>query len=219
MTYAMSSDFGQYKKIEDLAIPVVINAEYLEQHPLGRAEWIKFTALFFHKEKEADSVFAMIERNYQQTAERVKNTPARPMVMSGIMYGGHWFLPGGQNYAAQLFRDAGFDYLWSDDSTSGFLSLSLEAVYQKAKDADYWIGVGAFKSLEELRTADHRYEIFKPFKTKNVFTYDARKGTKGGSEFLELGYLRPDIILNDLVRIAHPELLSDHDFYFHRKLE
>ena len=49
MGYTMTSDYGQFKKMEELGIPVVINAEYLEGHPLGRAEWIKFMALFFDK--------------------------------------------------------------------------------------------------------------------------------------------------------------------------
>src|SRR5688572_20849222 len=64
MGYTMSSDYGQFKKMEELNIPVVINAEYLEKHPLGRAEWIKFTAVFFNKEKEADSVFQAIAKSY-----------------------------------------------------------------------------------------------------------------------------------------------------------
>jgi iron complex transport system substrate-binding protein len=221
MGYTMNSDYGQFKKVEDLHVPVVINAEYLEKHPLGRgrAEWIKFVALFFNKEKEADSVFVGIEKEYIETKAMADRAQTKPTVLSGIVYGDTWFLPGGQNYAAKLLRDAGYHYLWDADSSNGFLELSFESVYEKAHDADFWIGVGSFSSLKEIENADHRYPRFKPFQQKQVYTSNARKGSKGGSEFLELGYLRPDIILKDLVKIAHPELLKEHEPYFHSQLK
>jgi iron complex transport system substrate-binding protein len=219
MGYTMSSDYGQFKKVEELGIPVVLNAEYLEKHPLGRSEWIKFMALFFNKEKQADSIFRVIEKNYLEIQKITTSLTHRPTVMSGVVYGDAWFLPGGQNYASKILNDAGCDYIWKDDPSHGFLELSFESVYEKARDADYWIGVATFKTLEEISDSDHRYTRFKPFIQKQVYTYDARKGAKGGSEFLELGYLRPDIILKDLVKISHPELLPDHSLYFHKKLK
>jgi iron complex transport system substrate-binding protein len=219
MGYTMSSDYGQFKKVEELNVPVVINAEYLEKHPLGRAEWIKFMALFFNKEKMADSVFNVIEKNYTETKNLTLTASKLPTVLSGIVYGDAWFLPGGQNYASKILKDAGCSYLWGDDPSNGYLELSFESVYEKARNADLWIGVATLKSLEEIKNADHRYTKFKPYQAKQVYTYDARKGAKGGSEFLELGYLRPDIILKDLVKIAHPALLPEYALYFHKKLE
>lgn len=219
MGYTMSSDFGQFKKVEELGSPVVINAEYLEKHPLGRAEWIKFMALFFNKEKEADSIFSAIETEYVNTAKLVQNLEPRPTVVSGIVYGDAWFLPGGQNYAAKILSDAGCDYLYKEDTSNGFLELSFESVYKQAIDVDLWIGVGSYSQLAEIAQADHRYTKLSAFKTKKVYTYNARIGATGGSEFLELGYLRPDIILKDLVKIAFPEVLPEYQLYFHKKLE
>lgn len=219
MGYTMSSDYGQFKKMEALGVPVVLNAEYLEKHPLGRAEWIKFMAAFFDKEQEADTVFNAIEKSYNDAKSLADNTLFNPAVLSGIVYGDAWFLPGGKNYAAKLFKDAGCNYLWEADSSHGFLELSFESVYSKAKEADLWIGVGTFKNLNEIQASDYRYSKFKPFRQKQVYTYNARVGAKGGSEFLELGYLRPDFILKDLIKIAHPELLPDYDLYFHEKLK
>lgn len=219
MGYTMSSDLGQLKKIKELGIPIVINAEYLEKHPLGRAEWIKFMALFFSKEKEADSVFQSIEKEYLTTRSLAKSTSTKPTVMSGVVYGDVWFMPGGKNYAAQLLNDAGCNYLWNDTESNGFLEVSFESVFARAKDADLWIGVGSFKSLKEIESAEKRYALFKTFKSKNVFTYNTRVGAKGGSEFLELGYLRPDIILKDLVKIAHSEVLPGYEMYFYAKLD
>lgn len=220
MAYSMSSDYGQFKKIEELHIPVIINAEYLEKHPLGRAEWIKFMALFFNKEMEADTIFRRIEKNYNEAKALVNaSTEKKPTVLSGIVYGDAWFLPGGNNYAANLFKDAGCNYLWADNPSQGYLELSFEAVYEKAFDADLWIGTGTYSSLQDVARADDRYTRFKPFQQQQVYTYDARKGAKGGSEYLELGYLRPDLILKDLIKIGHPTLLPDYDLYFHSRLQ
>jgi iron complex transport system substrate-binding protein len=218
MGYTMSSDLGQLKKIQELGIPVVINAEYLETHPLGRAEWIKLMGLLFDKWPTADSVFRQIEKEYLDTQALV-NQSEKPTVLSGIVYGDGWFLPGGQNYAARLLKDAGYRYLWESDSTQGFQELSFESVYTKAAMADYWIGVASYSTLAGMETAEKRYALFQAFQQKHVYSYDARKGAKGGSEFLELGYLRPDLILKDLVKIGHPDLLPDYKLFFHRQLE
>jgi iron complex transport system substrate-binding protein len=219
MSYTMTSDLGQLRKINELGIPTVVNAEYLEEHPLGRAEWIKFMALFFGKEQKADSIFKVIEQEYLATQRLTENITAKPTVLSGIVYGDTWYMPAGKNYAARLLKDAGTNYLWNDTETTGFLELSFESVYQKAKQADLWIGVGSFATLAEIEAAEKRYSMFKPFQQKTVYSFNARKGAKGGSEFLELGYLRPDLILKDLVKIAHPTLLPNYELFFHKKLE
>ena len=156
MAFMMGSDLGQLKKIKELNIPVVVNAEYLEKHPLGRAEWIKFVGLLFQREKQADSVFNIIEKEYLHTQSLVQNVTTHPTVLSGVVYGDAWFAPGGQNYAGRFFKDAGCQYLWSDDTSNGYLELSFESVYAKAKEADLWIGVGTYNSLAEIKAAEER---------------------------------------------------------------
>lgn len=218
MAYTMTSDFGQFNKIQEAGIPVLINAEYMELNPLGRTEWIKLAGLLFGKEEKADSVFRIIETAYTTTKQKVANVDNNPTVMSGSMYSDTWYLPGGKNYASKLLTDAGFDYIWKKDSTTSFLALSYEAVLDQASSADFWIGASNFKTLEEMKEANERYSFFAPFETSNVYSYNKRIGTKGGSEFLELGYLRPDLILKDLVKIGHPELLPEHELFFYFQL-
>ena len=218
MGYTMSADFGQFNLIKEAGIPVVLNAEYLEQHPLGRAEWIKLTGLLFNKQKMADSVFKHIEDQYLSTLELVMAAVDKPSVMSGIVYGDSWYMPGGKNYAAKMLQDAGYKYVWDDDTTRAFLPLSFEIVFDRAHDSEYWIGVGSFKTLVELASADSRYKNFTPFDENKIYSYNKRVGAKGGSEFLELGYLRPDLILKDLVKIAYPNLLPKHTLFFHFQL-
>lgn len=219
MDYSMGNNMDQYKSIQNAGIPVIINNDFLENHPLGRAEWIKFTALFFNKEKEADAVFKGIERRYKELKSLASKAKKSPTVFSGIVYGDTWFLPGGKNSGTKFILDAGGDYLWKDTNEKGSLRLSFESVYEKAHRADYWIGVASFKSLKEIKETDIRYNSFKAFKNGNVFSYNAKTGAKGGSVFLELGYARPDLVLADLIKILHPVLLPDHELYFYEKLE
>lgn len=219
MAYTLSSDFGHLKKVQALGIPVVINSEYLEHHPLGRAEWIKFMALFFGKEEMADSVFNRIEIEYLKTKALLEGLPDRPTILTGIPYGGTWYLPGGQNYAARFFEDAGCDYLWGDDPSSGFLQLSLETVYAKASTADYWIGVGSFEMYADLKAADDRFEKISAYQNKRVYNYNGRIGPTGGNEYLELGYLRPDLVLKDLMQVTHPGQFPKQELFFFKALK
>jgi iron complex transport system substrate-binding protein len=219
MTYTMAYDFGSLKKVNELGVPIVINAEFLEQHPLGRAEWIKFIALFLEKEIKADSIFNWIESQYQEHQQLASTFEVKPTVLTGIPYGGIWYLPGGQNYGARFFEDAGCYYLWRDDPSNGFLKLSLETVFDRALTADYWIGVGSFETYSDLKSADDRFQKFAAFQNRKIYNYNNRIGATGGNEYLELGYLRPDLILKDLIQITHPNEFSDPQMYFYKELK
>jgi iron complex transport system substrate-binding protein len=219
MAYTMSKDLGQLKKVKELGIPVVVNAEFLEQHPLGRAEWLKFTGMLLGKEKEADSIFRYIETEYLKTKALADGFSEKPTVFTGIPYGGIWYMPGGQNYGARFFTDAGCQYLWGDDPSTGFLQLSLEAVYEKAASAEYWIGVASFTEYASLKTTDARFADFAAFKNKKIYHYNGRMGATGGNEYFELAYLRPDLLLKDLIQITHPNAYPNPELYFYRKVE
>lgn len=219
MSYLILGDMSKIIRIQNAGIPVTLNADYLEHHPLGRAEWIKVAGLLFDKEKEADSIFEAIEKRYMELTELVQGKEEQPTVMTGIMYSDPWYLPGGNNYAANLFEDAGLSYLWEDNEESGFLQESFETIYDEAKDADLWIGTASIEDLRTLKNTDSRYSWFEPFKEGQVYTYTNKIGPTGGNEYLELGYVRPDIILADLIKIGHPELLPEWELYFYKKLD
>jgi iron complex transport system substrate-binding protein len=219
MAFGMGEYTSQFNLIKKAGIPVVFNADYMEKDPLGRAEWIKFMALFFNKESVADSIFNAIETRYDSLKNLVAAVEHAPTVFSGIIYGDTWFMPGGKNYAAKFFEDAGAKYLWDDNTEDGYLKLSFENVYEKANGADYWIGVGSFASFDEMGRTDKRYGVFNAFKNRQIFNYNYKIGPAGGSEYFELGYLRPDLILGDLIKIFHPDKLPNYQMYFHQKLK
>jgi len=206
------------EKIATLGIPVIYNSDFLEQTPLGRAEYIKFFGVLLGKEKQADSIFRTIEKNYQTLSQSTLDLENRPTILSGTTYGDTWFLPGGSNWSAQFYKHAGGNYLWENDATSGWLELSFEAVFEKAYDADYWIGVSTFESKEGLKGQDDRYVNFRAFRENNVFNYNKKVGPGGGIDFFESGYSRPDLVLSDLIKMLHPQLLPDHEMIYFQRL-
>jgi len=216
--FSMGNEQSMIRKIQLSGIPLVLNADYLENHPLGRAEWIKFMAAFFDKDHEADSIFNHIEKAYLETRSEMEGQNIRPTIFTGVVYGDTWFLPGGKHYGTVFFNDAGGNYIWSENDSEGILQLSFESVYEKARTADLWIGAATYNSLLEIEEADVRYRDFKAFQQGNIYNYSAKVSETGGNAYFELGYARPDIILNDLAKILHPTEMADHQFYFYKKL-
>ena len=128
-------------------------------------------------------------------------------------------MPGGNSWAGKFLKDAGADFLWKDTQAFGSLELSFESVYEKSNTADYWIGAANYFSLEALKGADQRYASFDAFSNDHIYTYNARQIPNGGNDYFESGFSRPDIVLNDLVKIIHPTLLPEHELYYYRKLD
>ncbi len=220
MISTLGDDLKQVNLLKQAGIPALINGEYVEQHPLGRAEWIKFTGVLFGKYEEAEKVFQSIENSYLGALESVKNLEgsSRPTVLSGVLYEDSWFAPGADSWGAQILNQAGGYYVFSDQAGTGSVPLSYEFVIDRAIESEYWIGSADFESLEQMKKMEPRYDIFRAFKDGNVFTYSRKKGPRGGFEYFELGYVRPDLVLKDLIKILHPELLPDYQLYFYQKL-
>ncbi len=216
--FSSSGDTKAYDLIEKTGISVVMNGSWVEKHPLGRAEWIKFVAAFFGKEAVAEDIFQNIKKEYHKAVTLAQNTTATPTVLSGIMFKDVWHVPGGDSFVAAFLKDANTNYLWADTKKTGSMALSFESVLEKAKNADLWIGSGNTRSLEELKEKNHRYALFDAFKNNNVYSSTLKMGPKGGLIYYELGPMRPDLILKDIIKIAHPELLKDYEPYFFEKL-
>lgn len=207
VAFAMDGSNAALNTIAKSGIPVIYNGDWVEQSPLGKAEWIKLFGALYGKEKEAKLFFDKIVNDYNEALALVKDVKNYPTVMSGAMYQDVWYTPQGQSWMAIYFRDAKADYLWKDTEGTGSLSLSYEAVLDKAVDASFWINPAQYESLGELEKANPHYAKFSAFKHKNVYSFAPRKGATGGSIFYELGPTRPDLILKDLIYILHPEVL------------
>ena len=219
MSYFSGPDRGELDLLDKSSIPVVLNVDFKEASPLGRAEWIKFMGLIVGKYQEADSVFDQIEQEYQKLTRLTREVRDKPSVFSGILYGDSWFAPGGKSFVARFIEDAGGIYTWTDYSSVGSVELSFESVLERNATTDFWIGAGGFSSKESLRAADHRYTNFYAFETGDVYNYHGRIGATGGFEYLESGGARPDLVLADFIKILHGELLPEYQPYYFKKLE
>jgi len=222
--WIMFSTLGEDLKYLDLLaqsnIPALINGEYVEQHPLGRAEWIKFTGVMLGKFEEAKKVFESIENSYLEAEKLTQNLPkdSLPSILSGVMYQDIWYAPGAESWGAKILQNAGGDYVFSDQLGFGSVQLNYEFVLDNAIETEFWIGSADFSSVEAMGNIEPRYRAFAAWKNGNVYSYTQKKGPKGGLEYFELGYMRPDLILKDLVKILHPSLLPDYELYFYRQL-
>ncbi|MEM7356565.1 MAG: ABC transporter substrate-binding protein [Acidobacteriota bacterium] len=207
-------------KLREVGVPVVMAPSFLEETALGRAEWIRFTALFFNREWRANEVFSAVAMRYVGLAEKVRTTSnlEPPAVFTGAPIGEVWHIPGGRSFFALLLQDAGGRYLWAEDEATGSLALHIEGVYERALEADFWLHPSTLASLAELRAFDERFADVKAFRRARVYNNDARLNPAGGNDYWETGTARPDLVLADLIEIFHPDLL-EHDLVFHRRLE
>lgn len=205
--------------IRNSKIPVIYNGDWAENSPLAKAEWIKFFGALFNKKAKADSIFNTIEQNYSKALELVKNIDSKPTVLSGALHNDVWYMPNGKSPEATFLNDAGFNYLWSDTTGNGSLALSYEVVFEKAKDADFWINPSYYTSKNSMKIASDLYTNFKAFEENDIYTFANTKGSTGGVIYYELGLARPDLVLKDLIKIAHPEKLPDYQMTFFQKLE
>ena len=143
----------------------------------------------------------------------------KPTVLSGAIYQDQWYLPQGGSWAALFLKDAGADYLWQETDGTGSVSLSFETVLDKAQNADYWVGSSQYTSLKEMTDSNPHYSQFTSFQNKQVYSFSTKKGKTGGLIYYELAQNRPDIVLKDLVKILHPELLPEYELYFFEKVK
>lgn len=220
MTYGLGSpDYDAHPMLLDAGLNVALNSDYMETSPLGRAEWIKFSAMFFNREAEANAFFDGVAERYNEMKALAASADERPTVLVNALYGGTWFASGGDSYIARLIADAGGEYLWADDESSGGLPLSFEAVLERGQDTDFWLNPNFWLSLDEGLAEDARYAEFAPFQNGRVYNNNLRMNELGANDYSEGGVVRPDLVLQDLIAIFHPELLPDHELFYFRHLE
>ena len=217
--FSMTNSNKSLNIIEKSGVPVVLNGDWLEETPLGRAEWIKFFGVLYNKEKEADSIFNAIENNYNKAKDIASKATYSPTILSGaIMSKDIWNLPAGKSFVAQFLTDANTKYLWKDSEGKGSLSISFESILDTGKAADIWIAPGYFSSKKQMLSKNSNYKDFNAFKNNQLYTFANKVGKTGGVIYFELGPTRPDLVLKDIIKITHPELLKEYTLTFFEKM-
>ncbi len=204
------------ERLQAAGVPILYNMEWTEQHPLGKAEWIRFVGALVGKAQEADSVFAAVEKAYKRYQDLAK--PKKRSILSGNNFRGTWYVPAGGTYMGQLFQDAGGDYHFADDSRTSSIPLTIETCLLHFQEADVWVGSNCV-SLSELAAFDDKHTWFKAYQTGEVYNFYRRRTPTGANDFWEMGTVHPEYVLSDLIWVLYPALLPlDYEPYFTNKL-
>ncbi len=219
VSFGLNNSNPTLDNLRKSGLKVILNGDWTEHTPLGKAEWIKFFGTLYGLDSKANFVFSEIEKEYNTSLVLAKKISAKPTVLCGSMYQNQWNVPQGESWASLFLKDAQSDYLWATTKGTGSLPLPFEVILEKAQNADFWIAPGDFSSLKQMSDSNPHYKEFASFKNKKVYSYALNKGAKGGILYFELSPSHPDWVLKDLIKILHPELLPKHQLFFFKKLE
>ena len=222
LLYGVAGENGvTNSKLDELNIPYLYLGDYVEESPLAKAEWTVVMAEILGVRERGEEMFAGIAERYTSLRERVaQSTTERPTVMFNTPYRDTWYMPSSRSYAVQLVEDAGGRYIYDGNHGTSSQPIDLEQAYLLTREADYWINVGQYSSIEDLRRAYPRFSGAKAVREGRVYSADRRKTAKGGSDFWESAVVNPDVVLSDLVAVLQPELnIVGDSLTYYKQLE
>ena len=205
-------------KLKELSIPYMYVGEYLEESPLGKADWMVALSELTDSREKGIEIFSEIPKRYQTLKDLTASVEQRPTVMFNTPWNDSWIMPSTKSYMAQLVNDAGADYIYKENTSNSSAPIGLETAYGLIQKADYWINVGMASTLDELKAVNPKFTDAKSVREKTAYNNNLRLTASGGNEYWESAVIRPDIVLRDLIHIFHPELVSD-SLYYYRHLE
>ncbi|MCI0713308.1 MAG: ABC transporter substrate-binding protein [Chloroflexi bacterium] len=216
-------DYDVHPVLLENDVPAVINAEWVENSPLARAEWIKFTATFFNAEAAANEYFETVEADYNALVELTADVEDRPTVLTGVFFADAWTVAGTDSFVGQYIADAGAELVFAEhedvagNANSAFFDF--ETVYLDGLEADYWLpDAFGVNSVDDLLALDERYADFVAVDEGTVYNNSNRVNENGGNDIYESGVINPHVVLMDLIKIFHPDLLPDHELVYFKQL-
>jgi len=218
-SYGISGENNQYiEKMRQFGIRVVTIGDYLEEHPLGKLEYLKLFGELFGVRERADSIFNDSKISYLNYKKLAANSK-RVKVLINAPWKDVWYIPGDRSYISVLINDAGGDILLSKKGKATPYSYNLEEVYSRSSEADYWLNPNNYSSIEELKYSNPLFKNIPALKRGMIFNNILRNTPEGGSDFWETGVVEPDAILRDLIKIFHPELDAGWELKYYMKVK
>ncbi len=218
LLYGVNGANSMEGKLRELKIPYIYIGDYLEESPLGKAEWIVPIAEIIGERKKGEETYVAIAERYNALKKEVAdNIVDKPSVMLNVPYGDSWFMPSADSYMARLITDAGGDYIYKKKTGNTSLPIDLEEAYTLASQADFWLNVDQMTTLSTLAAKCPKFTDTRVFRNGYVYNNTLRANSAGGNDFFESGITNPDIILRDIIGILHPEL-SDAPLFYYKKL-
>ncbi len=205
-------------KLKELGIPYVYIGDYLEESPLGKTEWVATIGEIIGKREEAIALFDSIAGRYNALKSHYSSIADKPGVMVNAPYGDSWWMPSTSNYMSQLIADAGGDYIYKENTGNRSKNIDIEEAYMLAAEADVWINPGQVSSETQLKALAPRFTDTKPFVNGRVYNNNRRSSPGGGNDFYESGVMHPDVVLQDLIKVFHPDSLDGYETVYYQCL-
>ena len=208
---------GGYGKTEEIGIPLIECAEYMETSPLARAEWMRFYGLLFGVSEKADRLFHQVDSSYTSLKQQAVKTGKGRSVIVDKVVGSVWYMPGGRSTIGQMLQDAGGEYPWASDTQSGSLSLPFETGLERGGQADVWLFRYSSDhewNYQELLTGHRGYDQIAAFRQHNVYGCNVEQ-----SMFYEETPFHPDRLLCDFLQILHPDIIGLPALRYYKKLK
>lgn len=208
---------GGYGKTEEIGIPLIECAEYMETSPLGRAEWMRFYGLLFGVGEKADKLFHAVDSSYTALKQQAEKAGEGRSVIVDKVVGSVWYMPGGRSTIGQMLLDAGARYPWASDNQSGSLALPFETVLERGGESDVWMlrySSDHDWNYDELLSGHHGYSQLKAFRNREVYGCNVEQ-----SHFYEDTPFHPDRLLSDFIQILHPDIIGLPPLRYYKKLK
>jgi iron complex transport system substrate-binding protein len=220
LIYGVNSEASSlFDRLKSFGIPALFIGEYLEPNPLAKAEWVKLIACLFDKDSLVRDQYQRISNEYIRLQQMTAKISNRPLVMTGLPWKEAWNIAGGDSFTARLIEDAGGKYVWAERKTRDNIPMNLEQAVNDTKNADIWINSGIARSISDIKSTDERLGKLGPILKGKVFNNNKLICSGGGNDYWESGVVHPELILQDLIMIFHPELNLKKELTYYRKLE
>lgn len=215
--YIASFD-NTYQLLKNNGIQVIFLDEYMEQEPLEKAAYIKLFGKLLSKDKEAETKYQEIEKNYNELKKLALKAQTKPVVLANEMYGDIWYLPGGKTNTAHYISDANAQYILENNAEEKAVTMSFEEVFSKSGGVQYWVNTGNHTSKKEMLSSNPFYGKLDVYNKGKIYGINGREVQKA-NDFFESGVVRTDIVLKDYIKIFHPELLPDYQLTYMKELQ
>lgn len=218
LLYGIQGESPLEKKLAELCIPYAYIGEYVEDNPLGKAEWMVAVGEIAGCRDAAAEAFGPVSQRYNALKDNVVSMN-RPKVMLNLPWSGTWFLPSEGSYMTQLIEDAGGDFVFRGKAGNASVAVDMEEAYLLCSQADIWLNVSGVNTLDELCGRFPQLSGVRSVVKGAVYDNNLRLSPEGGNDFWESGVVRPDLVLQDLIGIIHPEIAADSELTYYRKIE
>ncbi|MFA7274714.1 MAG: ABC transporter substrate-binding protein [Crocinitomicaceae bacterium] len=206
-------EFPHVEQLKKAGVQAIVNYDWREIHPLGKAEWILLFGYLTGKEQEAKGYFNAVKKEYLALKNEAKSFESTPTVLSGNLVGDTWFAPAGESFNAKLIADANTNYVYGSSKGTGSLALSLERVLTDNVQTDFWINPG-MPTKKQLFGFQERLKLLGPVNKNPIYDY-----SKSGNRYWEMSAIEPQKVLSDYIQIFHTNEVKAKPLYFYQRVK